>query len=86
MEKNITPTSFTIRNDSENIMVIVHEPQAIEFELPSNEEIQIETNAVPESVVLSTCIANGKIVIAIHDNKSYYKVYHKGKEPFVELL
>ena len=86
MEKKTTATTFTIRNDSETIMKIIHEPEAIEFELPPNEEIQIETDGCPESILLSTCIADGKIVIAIFDHRSDYKVYYKGKDVFDKYL
>jgi hypothetical protein len=75
-------TSFSISNDTGTEMIIMHEPDCFEFDLPPGEELIIETYCCRNSIVLNTGIENGKIRISITGNKSLYNAYHKGENIF----
>jgi len=79
-------TTFTISNDTDGNMTIIHEPECFEFMLPINEEITIETDSCKNSIHLKTYIEDGLITIAILGNKSLYSVYYKGNNIFEKYL
>ena len=80
-------TSFTIRNDSNAIMTIVHEPECFEYELPPNEEVIVEVDAVQKSVALYYHLEDCRITVSIVDERSLgYRVYHNGIDVFERLM
>ncbi|RBL89587.1 hypothetical protein [Chitinophaga flava] len=74
--------SFTILNQSEKDMYIIHEPEAFEFLLPPGEEVVVEMKPCKRGVALGQSIYNGHCVTAILDANSLYNVYYKGKDVF----
>jgi hypothetical protein len=79
-------STFTIENITDLEMTIVHEPECFEFSLPVNEQLIIETKCCEESVVLQTWIDNGRVVIAILNEKSFYNVLYKGVNVFEKFF
>ena len=79
-------TSFTIQNDSENEMTIIHEPECFEFHLPVNEELIIEVRSSEKSILLMHSLDSGRICISILDDVSLYKVLYKGNDAFGKYI
>jgi hypothetical protein len=79
-------STFTIENSTDLEMTIVHEPECFEYNLPVNEHLIIETKCCEGSVVLRTSIDNGRVVIAILDDQSFYNVLHKGVNVFEKFF
>lgn len=73
---------FTIKNDTNLPMTIVHEPECFEFEVPISNEIVIETDPVNDSINLKIDVIEGKTVVSIWPHRSMYSVYHNGNDVF----
>lgn len=77
-------TSLSIRNNNNAPILFLHEPEAWEFFLPANEEIIIEVDSIENSIQLTHSLEEGKIVINISDDASFYNVFYKGIDVFKE--
>ncbi|MDB5285601.1 MAG: hypothetical protein JWR05_550 [Mucilaginibacter sp.] len=82
-----TGSTFSIANDTNQEMIIVHEPECFEFKLPVNEELEVETRCCKDSILLRTSVDDeGKVVIRVFDDVSLYKVIYKGEDIFKKYL
>jgi hypothetical protein len=79
-------TTFILQNITGKVMTIVHEPECFEFELPVNEEIEIETDCHPDSIVLLFSEDEGQPLLSILSSKSLYTVKYKGQDAFAKFL
>lgn len=79
-------TSFKIRNSSDSEIEIIHEPECFTYNLPINEEASVKTNACLNSIQLNVTSENGKIIISILDENSYYYVLHNDQNVFKKYL
>ena len=80
-------SSFTIHNSSEMSMILVHEPECFEYELPPGEEAIIEFDSGEKRVYLRWYgAADGKMAVAILDDNGLYSVYSQGVNVFAEYL
>jgi hypothetical protein len=81
-------TTFQIWNSSELELDVVHEPEAVEFALPKNEELTVAVNSGEDTVTLSVSIdkKSGKIRIGVWSEKSSYDIIYKDKNVFDEYL
>jgi hypothetical protein len=74
--------SFTIFNDTQRGIILIHEPECFEFTLPPNEEVVIEADCCEHSIVLKQSIADSQHLISILDENSLYNVLYKGVDVF----
>jgi len=79
-------TSFKILNDTGSKIEIIHEPECFEFNLPENEEIEIETGACKESILIRASLEEGRIVLSVLDENSLYSVSNNGEDVFKKYL
>lgn len=79
-------TSLKIRNNLQENIIIIHEPECFEFTLPPNEEILIETEPKAESIQLNIDVDNGEILISVIPNNSLYTIYYNGQDAFEKYL
>ena len=82
----VKDSSFQIENISTTELLIIHEPEGFEFQLPPNESVTVECDPVPDGVVLRYGIDQGMAVIGIMPERSYYRVVYKGQDVFAEFL
>ena len=77
-------TSFKIENDTESEIVIIHEPEAFEFNLPPKKELEVETMAEKDSISISISSDQTTIYLSFWGHRSYYKLFYEGTEIFEE--
>jgi hypothetical protein len=79
-------SSFEILNNSEKDMVIRHEPECFEFNLPPNEKVTIIFNSCMDSILLRHYIYDDNICVDIIDDQSPYQVVHNGVDVFAKYF
>jgi len=77
---------FKVVNDTDTDLIIIHEPEAIEFSLHRKKNIMVEYNAFKDSILLSISTQNNSAYLQIWDgDDTNYRVLQNGKDVFSDL-
>lgn len=70
-------------NHSKSEMIIIHEPECVEFSLPAGEEVEIVMQkSCKSAIALRYSVFEGKVYVSILDHRSDYQVLYKGENAF----
>lgn len=79
-------TTFQILNQFTWDIHIIHEPEGFEFILPPGEEVSIQVESILDTICLTCALEGTEYILNVKNEKSLYKVYHKGVDVFSQFM